>query len=225
MKNKYEIRGEETAIFLDYKGETLETIIDTEDLEKVKECPNKWCAVYDKNVKDYYATLAADNVSSDSLRDYVKYYLLQVKLQQAYNLAPEKQEEVWARHILVKTEADAAIVINRIKSGEDWTKVAAEVSQDTSTKDLGGDLGWFPRSKMVKPFEDAAFSLKIGEISAPVQTDFGWHVIQVIGYDTLPLSYSDWIASVKLAMKITTGTEWQAIVPNQPTIPTDLKVQ
>ena len=54
MKNRHEVRGEETAIFLNYKGQMLETIIDTEDLEKVMQMPNEWYAVYDKNIKGYY---------------------------------------------------------------------------------------------------------------------------------------------------------------------------
>jgi parvulin-like peptidyl-prolyl isomerase len=72
------------------------------------------------------------------------------------------QEEVWARHILVKTKEEADAVLVRLKAGEDFAKIAAEVSTDTGTKDKGGDLGWFGKGAMVAPFEGAAFGLKVG---------------------------------------------------------------
>jgi len=177
--------------------------------------------LYDTNLKEYYATLESANVSEQALREYVRYYLIRLKLQDAYNLVPEKSEQVWARHILVNTEADAKLVLNRLASGEDWAKIAAEVSIDTGTKDNGGDLGWFGKGKMVKPFEDAVFALKAGEISAPVQSDFGWHVIQAIGHDSLPMTFEDWIAQVKAGLKIELKN-WENIVPIEPTIPPEL---
>ena len=67
--------------------------------------------------------------------------------------------------------------------GEDWNKIAAEVSTDTNTADFGGDLGWFGRGVMVKEFEDAAFSLEVGAISQPVKTDFGYAIIRVLGHE------------------------------------------
>ena len=98
------------------------------------------------------------------------------------------QEQVWARHILVATQVEADAVVARLKAGEDFAKVAAAVSTDTGTKDKGGDLGWFAKSAMVAPFADAAFALKVGEISAPVKSDYGFHIIQVIGHEDRPLT-------------------------------------
>jgi peptidyl-prolyl cis-trans isomerase D len=177
--------------------------------------------LYNSNLKEYYATLESVKVPEQALRDYVRFYLIRLKLQDAYNLSPEKSEQVWARHILVKTEADAKIVLDRLVTGEDWAKIAAEVSIDTGTKDNGGDLGWFTRSKMVKTFEDAAFALKVGEVSAPVQSDFGWHIIQAIGHDSIPMVFEDWIAQVKLGLKVELKN-WENIVPIEPTIPPEL---
>jgi foldase protein PrsA len=89
-------------------------------------------------------------------------------------------ETIRVRHILVKSMDEAKKVKERLKKGEDFAKVAREVSIDSGTKDLGGDLGYFSRGKMVKPFEDAAFSLrKKGEISDIVQTEFGFHIIKL----------------------------------------------
>lgn len=89
-------------------------------------------------------------------------------------------EMVKVSHILLPTMEEAKKVKERLKKGEDFAKLAKEVSTDPGTKDRGGDLGYFSRGKMVKPFEDAAFSLKKkGEISDIVQTQFGFHIIKL----------------------------------------------
>lgn len=88
-------------------------------------------------------------------------------------------EEVRARHILVKTEAEAVAIIKDIAGGADFAKLAGEKSIGP-TKTQGGDLGYFGRGQMVKPFEEAAFGLKPGEVTQkPVQSPFGWHVIKL----------------------------------------------
>jgi peptidyl-prolyl cis-trans isomerase C len=100
------------------------------------------------------------------------------------------EEEVHARHILIRAAAgdDKAskaaedkikAVIVRLKKGEDFAKVAAEVTEDPSGKANGGDLGFFTKEQMVPEFADVAFSLDKGKISDPVKTQFGWHVIKV----------------------------------------------
>ncbi len=90
-----------------------------------------------------------------------------------------KQEEVHARHILVKTEDEAKDVIKQLDAGKDFAELAKEKSTDPN-KDDGGDLGYFSRGRMVKEFEDAAFALEKGTYSkTPVKTDFGYHVIKV----------------------------------------------
>ncbi len=85
--------------------------------------------------------------------------------------------EVHCAHILVKTEAEANAVLDRIKKGEKFTNIAKEISLCPSGK-KGGDLGKFTRGKMVKEFENAAFALQKGEISAIVKTKFGYHIIK-----------------------------------------------
>ncbi|MFP3545349.1 peptidylprolyl isomerase [Rhizobium sp. SIMBA_035] len=90
-----------------------------------------------------------------------------------------KQEEVHARHILVKTEDEAKDVIKQLDAGKDFAELAKEKSTDPNKAD-GGDLGYFTKGRMVKEFEDAAFALDKGTYSkTPVKTDFGYHVIKV----------------------------------------------
>jgi peptidyl-prolyl cis-trans isomerase C len=91
--------------------------------------------------------------------------------------AQKPEEEVSARHILVPTEDEAKAALKRVKGGEDFAKVADEVSKDPGSK--GGDLGWFTKDKMVKEFAEVAFKVEKGQMSDPVKSQFGWHIIKV----------------------------------------------
>ncbi len=93
----------------------------------------------------------------------------------AKNQKPET--EYHAHHILVPTEDEAKKALARVKGGEDFAKVAGEVSKDPGSK--GGDLGWFTKDRMVPEFGEAASKLKPGELSEPVKTQFGWHIIKL----------------------------------------------
>ncbi len=111
-------------------------------------------------------------------------------LQALWDRAP-LDHRVRARHILLSLPSqatpqqrdsvfdDMGAIIRRIEGGESFESVASEVSQDVGTRDQGGDLGWFGRGDMVKPFEEAAFALRLGELSPVVQTPFGLHLIRV----------------------------------------------
>jgi len=101
------------------------------------------------------------------------------------SITPE--EEVRARHILVETEDEAKKVHARVKGGEDFAKVAEELSKDPGSKTDGGDLGFFAKDRMVEPFAEAAFKMTPGQISDPVKTQFGFHVIKVEEKRTKPV--------------------------------------
>ncbi len=100
-------------------------------------------------------------------------------------LKPE--DEVRARHVLVEKEDEAKAALARIRKGEDFAKVAAELSKDPGSGKEGGDLGYFAQDRMVPEFGAVAFRLKVGDISEPVQTQFGWHIIKVEDKRTKPL--------------------------------------
>lgn len=91
-----------------------------------------------------------------------------------------REEEVHARHILLPTKEDALKVIAELKKGSKFEDIAKKSSTDDGSAALGGDLGYFTKNQMVKPFADAAFTLKVGSYTQePVETPFGWHVILV----------------------------------------------
>jgi peptidyl-prolyl cis-trans isomerase C len=102
-------------------------------------------------------------------------------MHQLYDQAAKQmagQQEVRARHILVKTEEEAKAIVAELKNGGDFAALAKQKSTDPGAAD-GGDLGYFPKEEMVPEFAEAAFKLEKGQISEPVHTRFGWHVIKV----------------------------------------------
>ena len=97
-----------------------------------------------------------------------------------------EEQEVQARHILVETEDDAKTVLASIKKGGNFDAIAKEKSKDPGSKDNGGDLGYFSKDQMVPEFAEAAFKLDKGQLSDPVKTQFGWHIIKVEDKRTKP---------------------------------------
>lgn len=94
------------------------------------------------------------------------------------DFVPHEYTVVKASHILVPTEKEAQTIKTMLDEGEDFAVLARQYSQCPS-KASGGDLGYFKRGQMVKEFENVAFSLPVGKVSEPVQTQFGWHIIKV----------------------------------------------
>jgi peptidyl-prolyl cis-trans isomerase C len=98
---------------------------------------------------------------------------------QSYVSGFQPQDELHARHILVATEAEAKDVETQLAAGAKFEDLAKAKSTDTGSAANGGDLGFFGHGQMVKAFEDAAFALPIGQVSQPVQSQYGWHIIRV----------------------------------------------
>ena len=84
-------------------------------------------------------------------------------------------------HILVEKQSESLAILEKIKNGEKFGKLARDLSIDTGSGKKDGSLGYFTRGMMVKPFEEAAFKLEIGEISEPIKTEFGYHIIKRLG--------------------------------------------
>jgi len=167
-----------------------------------------------------------------SEKDILKLYHDQLTSQKVYELitadVATQEEQIWARHILVGTLEEAQDVLTRLENGEDWSVISAEVSTDTSNKDKGGDLGWFGKNAMVAEFESAAYELEIGEISEPVQTNFGFHIIQLLGKEVRPIEsnrldqnkqtlFSEFLTKEKEKYTIEQYDDvWTKIVPDTP---------
>jgi foldase protein PrsA len=127
---------------------------------------------------DWASYLEQSGLTEESIRPLMSDSLLADALIERHG-GPSTAEHVHASHILVETEETGQEVLDRLEDGEDFAELAAEYSTDPGSKDQGGDLGWFPRGMMVPEFEEAAFSLEAGEMSGLVQTDYGYHIIQV----------------------------------------------
>lgn len=130
-------------------------------------------------------------VDTVSLRQQLNEDVSDEELQAYYNDHAEEftnEEQVRARHILLKTtpdrdeestRAELEAIRQRIEGGENFAALAGDLSEDEGSATRGGDLGYFGRNQMVKPFEDAAFGAATGDLVGPIQSDFGFHLIQV----------------------------------------------
>lgn len=136
---------------------------------------------------EFDSALSSAGLTEESLRANIRFNQLKElalkdtkvsdkEIEEYYNKA---KQEVNARHILVADEATALEIIERLNAGEDFAVIAQAESLDTSSGANGGELGYFTVGEMVPAFEDAAYSLDINEISAPVKSDYGYHIIQV----------------------------------------------
>jgi peptidyl-prolyl cis-trans isomerase C len=137
------------------------------------------------------ATMVADAYLEKQARARINDQVLKAKYDELVKQVTPP-EEVHARHILVKTEAEAKEIIAQLKKGADFEKLAKEKSTDPGSGESGGDLGYFTKDKMVPEFADAAFKMQKGSISdTPVHSQYGWHVIQVLDKRAQPLPTLD----------------------------------
>ena len=132
---------------------------------------------FDARMKYYRMRALRDAFFENKVRDDVGETQAKALYDERVKAIPA-QQEVRARHILVKTEDEAKKISKEIAGGADFAESAKKYSQDSGAEG-GGDLGYFARGQMVKPFEDAAFGLEKGKVSNPVQSEFGWHLIKV----------------------------------------------
>ncbi len=134
-------------------------------------------ASFEQRMKYYHLRALRDAYFEKQIRDSVPETEARALYEERVKSMPA-QEEVRARHILVKTEDEAKKVALELAGGADFAEMAKKYSQDRGGQG-GGDLGYFSRGQMVKAFDDVAFSLEKGKISDPVHSEFGWHIIKV----------------------------------------------
>jgi peptidyl-prolyl cis-trans isomerase D len=182
---------------------------------------------FDENLASYVESLAAAGVTEADFRSQFEAQLYRDRLEQALQAeVAHEQEQVHARHILVADEAAANDVLAQLAAGKTWEELAASLSLDTSNADQGGDLGWFARGAMVQEFEDAAFAASVGETVGPVKTDFGWHLIQILGHEMRPLdddayqsardnALSLWLADASAAEGVVIPDDWLDYLPSE----------
>jgi hypothetical protein len=193
---------------------------------------------FDGYQNQYATTVAGFNrfgMTDETYRKFVEIRLLQEKVKEAITKDVEAtQEQVWARHILVADEALAVTLIERLKNGEDFAALAQEFSTDTGSAVNGGDLGWFGAGAMVAEFETAAYALeKSGDFTqTPVQSEFGFHIIQLIAKQDRPLTaeeltsardakYTAWLAETRLSYTVEINDAfWKLREPKAPNIVT-----
>ena len=171
------------------------------------------------------------------LGDLVKTAATEAEMKKLYDESIAKtppEEEVRARHILVKTEKEALDVIAKLKGGADFEKLAREVSTDPSAKTNGGDLEYFGKGQMVAEFSDAAFKLNKGQISAPVKSQFGFHVIKVEDKRSKPIPKFEDVkdqvqafvvrkAQAELVMKVRAEAKIENLIKKDAPAPADPK--
>jgi peptidyl-prolyl cis-trans isomerase C len=134
-----------------------------------------------KEYKERLALYQAKALRDAYFFEKIKPMVTEEEIKAAYDLEAarvEQTERVRARHILVNTEKEARDIAAKIEKGEKFEDLAKQYSLDGS-KEYGGDLGYFTAPEMVAEFSKAAFALKKGEVSQPVKTDFGWHLIKL----------------------------------------------
>ncbi|MEA1974647.1 MAG: peptidylprolyl isomerase, partial [Bacillota bacterium] len=174
-------------IIKDYVVKNSDYVIDNEEVQSSMEAFNQEISDNEER-KAYYKE---NNIDDDFIKSQIQDAMV---LQEFYNILKSEIEEdvdflkeqysnyivkVDASHILVDDDASLKIVQEKLKVLEDFAEIAKEYSKDPGSAAIGGELGYFDRNKMVPEFETVAFNLEIGEISEPVKTQFGYHIIKL----------------------------------------------
>lgn len=180
---------------------------------------------------DTNENLAELGFGADYYRAFFETQILTEKLKEIITAdVKPTEEQVRARHILVADEATALDIITRLQAGEDFAELARELSTDTGSAVQGGDLGWFGKNAMVPEFEAAAFALaNPGDFTLePVQSNFGFHIIQLIGRQDRPLNaeelqtakdtaFQAWLTKAREEeYTVETFDVWKQRVPTEP---------
>jgi len=190
--------------------------------------------LFSKDVQSYYDYVGTYGITKSDIENILRMGLLRDKLLADITKDLEPfEEQFWVRHILVEDQETAEEVIGRLDAGESWNSLAVEYSTDESNKNNGGDLGWIgPNDSYDPDFLDGAFALdELGQISEPVQSQFGWHIIQLVtkannpidsfAFDQMKQTYfNDWLAEIRASRSdIETESVWTEFAPDLPAVP------
>ena len=190
--------------------------------------------LFNSNYEGFVDSLKSDGIKENTIHDIIMMSLIRQAVWDAVTAdVDQNQEQVWIQHILLEDEETALEVLEKLADGEEFEDLATEYSLDMSNADIGGDLGWFAHGQMVEPFDEAAFALEKGEISDPVQTDFGWHILKSNGKEDLPLDadayeqlrnqvFSDWMVEKEAQYQLEINEKWTKFVPSEPSVPANV---
>lgn len=185
---------------------------------------------FEGQLDETYANIEKFGLDESYIRTFFENLILREKLEEVITAdLPSVETQVRARHILVVDSVTAENMIERLKNGADFAELAREFSTDTGSGAQGGDLGWFGKNAMIPEFEAAVFALENpGDFTLePVQSTFGFHIIQLMGKREIPLTgdalqqakdvaFQQWLTTAREEYGVETFDIWQARVPNEP---------
>jgi hypothetical protein len=188
--------------------------------------------VYEENLANFFQNLSdLYDASEEDYRAFLKAQMYQERLIETFEDDVERvQDQIWLRHIRVADRETADEIIARLNTGEIWDELAAELSEDTLTKDSGGDLGWLTWDNVTDQFGDEAlivFETPMDMILDPFETLSGWELIQVLDRDERPLDdeafrqavlreFSNWLTSKRETYDILIMEDWFEELPEAP---------
>ncbi len=187
-------------------------------------------ADFEESLDRFYSEAGDVNLNRETVQRYFEFQLLLEQLREDVTADVEREApHVNARHILVDTEEQAQQIIAALEEGESFADLARAVSTDSGSGARGGELGWSAASNYVPPFRDATISAEIGEIVGPVESEFGFHIIQVRAREDRELSenefegardvaFTEWVEDVTSEENndIEQNDNWPAHVPTDP---------
>lgn len=170
--------------FVDLDGNLQETLVRAYINVRLLEEEAKSSGIESsKEFQDKLSKVKDQMIQQELMESYVKSHITEKMINDEYDKLAANlkgKEEVKVSHILVETEKEAITIKSKLDKGENFVKLAKEMSKDEGSKLAGGEIGYITSGQLVPEFEEKALSMKINEISSPVKTQFGWHVIRVL---------------------------------------------
>jgi len=185
---------------------------------------------YDEDYKNFVDSLRDFRIKEADFRDLVRNQLLQAKVQEAFQAEmdiPENEEQVLVQHLIVQDEAVAEEVFQRYEDGQPWEDLVLEYSEDTSTNENAGEIGWLSLGDLQSQFGQqgiVVFTSPLGEVIGPIESSIGFHLIIVNGREDRPLSefvlerltqtnFGNWVQSLRAEAEIEIIDGWEEFLP------------